>query len=562
MLTLDSVVSNGTVTSALSQLGLEKQSGQKLSDVKATFEREAPKLPAADPKQDLLQTLVAAFKQYVLGTFIEKYRPGYKADKAGVQTLTGTAFRRMGYEDKESAIKFYNAELMAIRELLEKSFKGEDNRLEYFDWLDFSENGVIKSSVAEAANAAGDIRAKGLNNAVVMGMGGSSMCAKLLNTAFDSAPGAMKIRTMDNMDPETLKSTLDQTNDKTAFVIISKSGGTFEAAHVIQGIITRLRKDNGGDLDKALRDFASRAVFITEPETYSYATLKGTKEGTNSGTLNKLAKELEQKTGIKPTMIKHPPRVGGRFSLFSPVGMFISELKGLKTQEFLKGAQQALEEFFNATKFANSSAVQYAVLDALAARKGEEFAARYVMPYTDRLSAVPEFTAQLAGESNNKDNVSALNQMWGRGPTAHHSDVEALCRNDKRKLLFEEILVRDNNADAVHTNTGLDALKDYQLKSMHQDSVTKLALPFGRHLSDRKNNPVVSTVLDSVNEKNMGYLMMRNMLATVIQSGIHNGITAKNLDRAVRQSEVEAFKVAKKTDAQDLGLQGIELQAA
>ena len=503
--------------------------------------------------------MVSVFKKYVLGTFIEKYRPGYKAESQGVQTLTDSAFKALGYNRKYS-VGFRETELTSVKDILTDSYHGNEKRPEYFDWLDFSDSGVIKSSVNDAKKAAAQLKSRGVDKALVMGMGGSSMCAKLLNTAFDSKDGAVEIMTMDNMDPNTLRKQLKKTDDKSAFVIISKSGGTFEAAHVIQGIIGHLRNNkHKGNLEDALKDFASRAVFITEPSEYDYNTSEGKKQGSNSGTLNKLAKELDEKTGIKPMMIEHPPRVGGRFSLFSPVGMFISELKGLNTDEFIAGAHDCLKEFFDSTKLEDSSAVQYALLDSTAALKGD-FAARYVMPFSDRLSAVPEFGSQLAGESNNKNSVAALNQMWGRGPTAHHSDVEALCRNDTRRLLLEEIIVKNNDEDTIHGNNGLDSLKDYQLKSMHQDSITKLALPFGRHLSERKGNPVITTVLDKLDEKNLGYLMMRNIVSTVIQSGIHKGDTAKNLDRAVKQDEVEAFKVAKKTDAKDLGLDKTELQ--
>lgn len=537
--------------------GARDQSQYSFQEVKDNFDFALKNTKPEDTKRiSALGKLVSAFKSYVLGTFIEKYRPGYQHDKVGVQTLTDDAFDKLGLSRKE--YDDVHAEFVEkTRKALKPSYQGAEQRMEYYDWLDFTDAGVIKSSLTDAKKAAAELKAKGIDNAFVMGMGGSSMCPKFLNTAFDTKD-SFPIETMDNMDPATLETKLDQeTSQRTAFVIISKSGGTFEAAHVIQGIIDHLRNDIHGDLDKALKDFASRAVFITEPKEYEYHTVEGVQNGTNSGTLNKLADELEAKTGIRPMVIDHPPRVGGRFSLFSPVGMFISELKGLKTDEFIKGAEACLDEFFSAKDLFDSAAVKYALLDYFAASLNGQYSARYVMPYGDKLSAIPEFTAQLAGESINKEGFHALNQMWGRGPTSHHSDVEALCRGN---LLFEEIFVKDNDEDRVHGQTRLDSLKDYQLKSMHQDMLTKLALPFGKHLRDKKNAPVISTVLDEINEKNMGYLMMRNMLAAAIQAGLQDGDMTENLDTAVRQAEVEAFKVAKKNDAEELGLQDTELK--
>lgn len=249
--------------------------------------------------------------------------------------------------------------------------------------------------------------------------------------------------------------------------------------------------------------------------------------------------------------------------------MFIMypKLKGLNTQEILAGAQDALKEFFDAEDPTKSSAYRYALIDTLAALQTDKaFAARYVMPYTDRLNAVPEFMGQLAGESNNKNGMRSLNQISGRGPTAHHSDVEALCREDDRRLLFEQILVNDiGKDDHVHDRHNLKSLSEYNLKSMHQENMTKLALPFARHLQTNKGNPVISTVLESLNERNFGYLMMRNMLATVIQSGIqidNNKTVAENLDQAIRQVEVQEFKEAKEKDLEGVqggALRGLEL---
>ncbi len=68
-----------------------------------------------------------------------------------------------------------------------------------------------------------------------------------------------------------------------------------------------------------------------------------------------------------------------------------------------------LKEFFDAEDPTKSSAYRYALIDTLAALQTDKaFAARYVMPYTDRLNAVPEFMGQLAGESNNKKGMRSL----------------------------------------------------------------------------------------------------------------------------------------------------------
>jgi glucose-6-phosphate isomerase len=519
-----------------------------------------------------LQNVVTTFKKALMPLFFAGYLPGYtvdmnpEANQAQVQTIIADADLDK-LDPKSTYRKNFAVNAKKVQNFLKPSYQAAAERPEYYDWLDFSNGGVVRTNVAEAESMAQNVKNENFKNAVVMGMGGSSMCGKLINSFFDTKEDFGSIKMLDNMDPKTINDTLDQANyqkGETAFVFISKSGGTFEVAHAIQTVLDILKKD---DPDNYLQRFAKQAVFITEAKEYNIHTLEDVSTGKNSGTLNQLIEELKVKTGIEPKVITHPARIGGRFSLFSAVGMFIASLKGLNTQEILAGAQDALKEFFDTEDPTKSSAYRYALIDTLAAlQTNKAFAARYVMPYTDRLNAVPEFMGQLAGESNNKNGMRSLNQISGRGPTAHHSDVEALCRNDARRLLFEQILVNDiGKDDHVHDRHDLDSLREYNLKSMHQENMTKLALPFARHLQTKKGNPVISTVLESLNERNFGYLMMRNMLATVIQSGIQiydDKTVAENLDQAIRQAEVEDFKKAKKADLQEVqdgALEGLEL---
>jgi glucose-6-phosphate isomerase len=415
-------------------------------------------------------------------------------------------------------------------------------------------------------------------NVFVMGMGGSSMCGKLINSALPSAEKAPNIQILDNMDPATLLKKLPKFGsdlEDTTFVIVSKSGNTFEVSHVIEAILAKLQGTCYFNYYTALKHFARHAVFITEPQEYTYNNPEGQQNGKNNGTLNKLIAELEAKTGVKPKVIDHPPRIGGRYSLFSPVGLFVGALKGIKVEDFVKGAQNCVNEFFETQNLEDCPAAKYALLDMLCAEQG--FKARYVMTYDDSISALPEFSGQLAGESSNKNDVTALVQMSGRGPTAHHSDVEALCCKDKEgKILFEEILVKNPRQDFITGASGLETLQDQQLKSLHTESLTKLALPFGRHINERMGNPMITTVIDKVDEINLGYLAMRYMLSTVIQAGFQPtagkvkvgvGEQAKeidrtlevNLSRAVYQDQVETMKIQKANDAKDLGLEGTML---
>jgi glucose-6-phosphate isomerase len=543
------------------------------ADLKRTYEAQA--INPSDPTLiEQLKQISSVFSNFIRTAFLTAYRPGF--DNAQRMQTLFFAGKNLN-QDFNNRLRKSQGRFIEIKQKLQPSYKGNKARLEYFDWLNFKDNGPIRKGLEESKQMAEKVKQLGDKKVFVMGMGGSSMCGKLINSALPSAEEAPDIQIMDNMDPATLLEKLPKKpNDliSTTFVIVSKSGNTFEVSHVIEAILAQLQAA-GLKQDEALKHFAKHVVFITEPKEYTYNNSKGQRNGKNKGTLNKLIAELEAKTGVKPKVIDHPPRIGGRYSLFSPVGLFVGALKGINVEDFVMGAKFCVEEFFQAQELTDCPAAKYALLDMLCAQKG--FKARYVMPYDDSISALPEFSGQLAGESSNKNDVAALVQKSGRGPTAHHSDVEGLCRNDKDgKLLFEEILVKNPRQDFITGASGLETLQDQQLKSLHTESLTKLALPFGRHLNERMRNPMITTVLDKVDEFNLGYLAMRYMLSTVIQAGFQPtegkvkvgvGEQAKeiartlevNLLRAVYQDQVETMKIQKANDAKDLDLESTML---
>ena len=548
---------------------LAKQKSITYGDIQRVF-NATPITPSDSSLVTKLKNLSRPYGDLVKSAFLQAYREGY-SDVSSVQTIfyPGKNFRMQFPSDTQ----FQN-----IQNALKPSYTGAENRLEYFDWLNFNDNGPIHKGLQDSLAMANEVKKLKDSNVFVMGMGGSSMCGKLINSALPSAKEAPDIQIMDNMDPATLLEKLPKKSKdlkSTTFVIVSKSGNTFEVSHVIEAILAQLQAVVGLNQNDALKHFAEHAVFITEPQEYTYNNPKGQQNGTNNGTLNKLIAELKVKTGVNPKVIDHPPRIGGRYSLFSPVGLFVGALKGINVKDFVEGAKLCVEEFLEAKNLKDCPAAKYALLDMLCAQQG--FKARYVMPYDDSISALPEFSGQLAGESSNKNDVAALVQKSGRGPTAHHSDVEALCRNDKEgKILFEEILVKNPRQDFITGASGLKTLQDQQLKSLHTESLTKLALPFGRHINERMGNPMITTVLDKVDEINLGYLAMRYMLSTVIQAGFQSnkgkvkvGVGDKaadqkrtlevNLSRAVYQDQVETMKIQKANDAKDLGLEGTML---
>ena len=125
---------------------------------------------------------------------------------------------------------------MRFKHILQPTYDRQVKPLEYYDWLDFTENGILEQGRKASEAVAQNLKAQGIKNAVVMGMGGSSMCGKLIDSALETNAGGIGITTLDNMDPQAVLSKIKTIKKKdlasTAFVIISKSGNTFEFSHV------------------------------------------------------------------------------------------------------------------------------------------------------------------------------------------------------------------------------------------------------------------------------------------------------------------------------------------
>src|SRR6185369_4438059 len=130
---------------------------------------------------------------------------------------------------------------------------------------------------------------------VVMGSGGSSLSGKTLvalkDQGFGPAKGRPKVHFMDNVDPATFEAMTSRLPlDRTGFLPISKSGGTPETLTAFFSVLAALG-------DKAGKD---NVIAITEAA---------------DNPLRRLAMRL----GCP--ILEHDPKVGGRYSALSLVGM-------------------------------------------------------------------------------------------------------------------------------------------------------------------------------------------------------------------------------------------------
>lgn len=428
----------------------------------------------------------------------------------------------------DHAIALHSVEYEKLLSSLDPKFKELQNdlssangikRLEYYKWLDFD---YLLAINKQSKALAKEVLKQNYQHYLIIGMGGSGINSLVLqNSLNEFSLSGHKFIVQNNLDPSSLLARLKSINlDSTLFVLISKSGGTDEVRRNIATILNYLGDDS-------YSKFAKQSIIITEP------ICQGKKNF-----LHDLSAELQSKTGSQPKFLENDPDIGGRFSMFSPVGMFTAELMGLDSDAMIKAASAVFQDFKAASSIQESEIAKIATLDILLSRKGIQN--RYSMVYADSLEALNKFRAQLKGESLNKTGIDSTVQIAGIGTANHHSDLELLFKKDN-KLVLEQIYWVKPAQD--HTNSkSLDCLNDLVGQSNHQALIDNHILALAKYLVDNKAI-VIQTAIPEQNETYLAQFCMQDMLATVVQGGLQDPLGSKSiLDLVIRQEEVERYK--------------------
>lgn len=428
---------------------------------------------------------------------------------------------------------YYENYAEKFKDLQEKLIKHiyssvEADKLEYFQWLKFP---YLKEINENSIKLAAEVKTKGYEKAVIVGMGGSGINSLVLNNALAefSKPRdkALELVVQNNLDSSSMQARLEQIGSnlsETLFVIISKSGGTDEVRRNLYSIIAYQKKNS----PEKLKDLFASFVFITEPA----------REG-KKNFLRELATEIKDKYSVEVPFLENHPELGGRFSMFSPVGMFPIELLGFDSKAMLAGAEECLNDFMNEKSIKENNISKLALIDLSLSQSGT--VNRYSMVYSDSLEAVNKFRAQLKGESLNKNGIDSTIHIPGIGTVNHHSDLELLLK-DNNKVVLEQIYFENPLYEAINEAIDLENMKDLESDSNHKSLIRNHIQPLRNYLIE-KGAPLITTVIPKQDERNLAYFLFQDMLITIVQAGLQDEINSyEKLDLAIRQWEVERYK--------------------
>lgn len=393
----------------------------------------------------------------------------------------------------------------ASRLLIEEVGEGND----FLGWKDLPFN-IAEDYLGEVKRLADKF--KSCTYVVCIGIGGSYLGAKAIISALGDTFSPYKRRSRpvvlyagNNLSEDYLYELVDLLKGESFGIInISKSGGTTEPAIAFR-ILNQLLIDQVGE--QKARDLT---VAVTSPI---------------SGSLRQYA--LKQNV----SMIHIPEDVGGRFSVFTAVGLLPIAIEGYDIDRLLQGARD-MQKTTISTHFESNISMQYAaVRNALydAGRKIE-----ILCSFRPKLRYFAEWWKQLFGESEGKCGKGIF-PASANFSTDLHSIGQWI--QEGERSIFETVISVDHTKHKLQipsNDSNLDNLN--YLSGRRLDEVNKSAETAAKLAHIDGDVPVIQIKMPTLEEYYLGQLIYFFEVAVAI-SGYMLNVNPFN------QPGVEAYKV-------------------
>ncbi|MBR0792038.1 bifunctional transaldolase/phosoglucose isomerase [Bradyrhizobium manausense] len=241
----------------------------------------------------------------------------------------------------------------------------------WLGWLD----SAAKADVADYEDYANRVKGQKFSDAVVLGMGGSSLGPEVLAETFAKKTGFPKLHVLDSTDPaqvRAMEAKIDIAN--TVFIVSSKSGGTTEPNAMKDYFHKRVAQALG---PKAKTGF--RFIAVTDP----------------GSSLEKAAKKLNY-----ARIFHGEPSIGGRYSVLSPFGLVPAATAGIDVRTFLKHALSMARSCGPDVPPSENPGVQLGLAMGLAGLEGRD---KVTILSSKKIADFGAWAEQLIAESTGKE---------------------------------------------------------------------------------------------------------------------------------------------------------------
>lgn len=345
-----------------------------------------------------------------------------------------------------------------------------------------------------------------VDRVVVLGIGGSYMGARALMEAccqpyyneLSRADRGGKPRLYfegNNVDNDAARGLLHMLNvgrkpqsidDRWGLIVISKSGGTLETAVALRIFLKAFEQTMGAE---AIPQFV---IPVT-------------------GSTGKLA-NLSEALGCE-TRLSVPDGVGGRFSVFSSVGLLPAAVLGLNVISLLEGAI-AMNDHFRQQPPGANLVLDYVNACQLAERHGYHI--RVLSVWAKALESVGLWYDQLLAESLGKQELGATPLTTVNTRDLHSRQQQH--QEGRRDKLFTNLIVDSWRTDPLHVGSSpnnQDALNDLADKTLAD--IMNAAIRGTNEALQSAGRPTMDLHLPAVDEATLGQLLQMFMLATVVE---------------------------------------------
>ncbi|KPV96058.1 Glucose-6-phosphate isomerase [Pseudoalteromonas sp. P1-9] len=428
--------------------------------------------------QDVKNALLALANDVDLASWRDKMFSGEKINITENRAVLHTALRKRNnqavYVDGENVVDAVNAELNKISEFTEKVRSGA--------WLGYT--------------------GKRITDVVSIGVGGSNLGPQMATEALAAyADETLKVHYASNADGMQIANVLSKVNaETTLFIISSKTFTTSETMANAKTAVAWLKQAAGND-DAVAKHFAAVSTNLEKTSEF----------------------------GINPdNVFTMWDWVGGRFSMWSAIGLPIALYLGFDAFiELLEGAFE-VDQHFVETHFENNIPVLMALLSVwntsfLDAR------AQAILPYDQSMHMLPAYLQQAEMESNGKSvtfdgkaiDYTSVPLIWGmtgingqhafyqylhQGTTIVPADFIGSIKPVREVNNHHEILMANFFAQTEAMMTGVSKAqveKELASKGLSEARIAELV----EHKVHQGNRPTTSILLDTIDAKHLGRLI-------------------------------------------------------
>jgi len=328
--------------------------------------------------------------------------------------------------------------------------------------------------------------AKGIKKSqiVVIGIGGSSLGSRAIYDFLKSKITFEKpLIFLESTDPLDIHTKLEKIDKKNAlFIAISKSGTTVETIAILKYLasIVEFNRDN--------------FIVISGKDTplMRYSNQNGFKSFTLAD------------------------NIGGRFSVFSVVGLLPLAIVGVDIKNMLRGAQKVYNSFFNQERYYDELMEKARFF----VENKNRFNINIVFSYSQSLESFNKWYVQLWAESLGKININQTRQgltpIGLIGPVDQHSFLQLIMDGTRDKTVtfikvadFEENIIIPKNSIITELNY-LDGVSFSKLIDMQADATIKA-------IDDLQKIPYDVITIDRVDEYNIAELIFSyELLVSII----------------------------------------------